>query len=451
MRFPALAAFAMASGAACAAAAPTRLAVPPLDFHQRTLDNGLQVLSLEDHSSPNVSVHVWYRVGSKDDPQGRSGFAHLFEHLMFKSTRHMHAEQMDELTEAVGGMNNASTGGDITNYFEVVPSNHLQRLLWAEAERLSNLNVDEANFRSERAVVQEEYRQSVLANPYGLLFNALDADSYLKHPYKRPTIGNIAELDAASLDDVIAFHRTWYRPDNAVLIVVGDFAQKELDGWVDRYFGAIPKPATPLPRVVMHEPAWTRDRHYDEHGPNVPLPAVAQTWLIPPAASADAIPLEVAAALLGDGESSRLHQALVYREELATRIWFSADLRRDEGLMMGFAIVASGHQPTEVRKAMLAEIATLAATPPSPAELDKVKTQLLTGILMQRQTALGKAFALGQAALTEGDPARANSDLLALQAVSAQDVQRVVRKYLLDAHSVSIDYSQAPAAAEEKP
>ena len=133
------------------------LAIPPIQYHQRTLPNGLQVLSVEDHASPNVAVQVWYHVGSKDDPQGRSGFAHLFEHLMFKSTRHMHAEQMDRLTEDVGGANNASTGDDVTNYFEIVPSNHLQTLLWAEAERLSNLNVDEKNFKSERAVVEEEW------------------------------------------------------------------------------------------------------------------------------------------------------------------------------------------------------------------------------------------------------------------------------------------------------
>ena len=140
------------------ASAADTLSIPPIQYRERTLPNGLQVLSVEDHASPNVAVQVWYHVGSKDDPQGRSGFAHLFEHLMFKSTKHMHAEQMDRLTEDVGGANNASTGDDITNYYEVVPSNHLQTLLWAEAERLSNLNVDEANFKSERAVVEEEER-----------------------------------------------------------------------------------------------------------------------------------------------------------------------------------------------------------------------------------------------------------------------------------------------------
>ena len=426
--------------AVVAPVAAQALDVPPVQYRERTLDNGLQVLSVEDHASPTVAVQVWYHVGSKDDPQGRSGFAHLFEHLMFKSTAHMHAEQMDRLTEDVGGANNASTGGDITNYFEIVPSNYLRTLLWAEAERLSSLNVDDANFKSERAVVQEEYRQSVLANPYGKLFNAIDPHSYVVHPYKRPTIGNIAELQAASLDDVIAFHKTFYRPDNATLIVAGDFDPEQLDAWVDAYFGWIPKPVTPIPQVTVGEPARAEDKRYTETSATAPLPALAITWLIPPAGDADVIPLQVAAALLSQGESSRLYQALVYRGQVAQDVGADVDARVGPGLFTAYAILASGHAPDEAERLLRAEITTLATQPIAAAELDKVKTQLLTGELKQRQTAQGVAFALGQATLTEGDPARVNSDLAALQAVTAADVQRVLQRYVTDAHSVTIDY-----------
>src|SRR6185295_86837 len=158
----------------------------------------------------------WYGVGSKDDPEGRSGFAHLFEHLMFKATRNLPAESFDRITEDVGGFNNASTWDDLTNYYEVVPSNHLERLLWAEAERMGSLVVDEADFRSERDVVKEELRQRVLADPYGRFFQLMiPQNSYAVHPYRRPGIGSIEELDAASLDDVLNFHATYYRPDNA--------------------------------------------------------------------------------------------------------------------------------------------------------------------------------------------------------------------------------------------
>jgi zinc protease len=412
------------------------------------LPNGLQVLSVEDHASPNVAVQVWYHVGSKDDPQGRSGFAHLFEHLMFKSTRHMHAEQMDRLTEDVGGANNASTGDDVTNYFEIVPSNHLQTLLWAEAERLSNLNVDQKNFTSERAVVEEEYRQSVLANPYGKLFNAIDPKSYTVHPYRRPVIGSIEELEAASLQNVIDFHRTYYRPDNATLIVAGDFDPKQLDAWVDEYFGWIPKPATPIPQVTAKEPVRKQDKRYTVTSETAPLPAVAMTWLIPPAAdSADRIPLQVAAALLSQGDSSRLYQSLVYRHRVAQEVGAYADNRVGPGLFTVYAVLASGHEPAQAEKLLNEEIIWLATQPIAATELDKIRTQLLTSELKQRQTAQGIAFALGQASLIDGNVQHVNDDLVALQKVSADDVHRVLQKYVTGAKKVTIDYlPQAKAA-----
>src|SRR5258708_26771566 len=231
--------------------------MPRMNFRERTLKNGMHVLSVVDKSSPTVAIQVWYHVGSKDDPDHRSGFAHLFEHIMFKSTRNMKSEMMDRLTEDVGGFNNAFTADDETVYYEVVPSNYLETLLWAEGDRLAGLNVDEANFRSEREVVKEEYRQSVLAPPYGLFEYLLQQKSFLAHPYKRPTICSIEDLDAASLADVQAFHATFYRPDNATLVVVGDFEQKQLDIWVDKYLAPIAKPSTPLPRIKIKEPART--------------------------------------------------------------------------------------------------------------------------------------------------------------------------------------------------
>ena len=195
--------------------------MPPINFKERTLANGLKVYSLEDHSSPTVAIQVWYHVGSKDDPEGRSGFAHLFEHIMFKTTKNMKDEMMDRLTEDVGGFNNAFTADDVTIYYEVVPSNYLETLLWAEADRLASLNVDDNNFKSERDVVKEEFRQNYLAPPYGKLFYSIEKNSFTTHPYRRPGIGSIEELDAATIEDVRAFHKTFYRPDNATLVVVG--------------------------------------------------------------------------------------------------------------------------------------------------------------------------------------------------------------------------------------
>src|ERR1700730_13701328 len=262
---------------ACALGSQTGLAqvkLPRLDYRDRTLANGLRVLTSQDPSSPTVAIQVWYHVGSKDDPNSRSGFAHLFEHIMFKSTKNMKSEMMDRLTEDVGGFNNAFTNDDNTVYYEVVPSNYLETLLWAEGDRLSGLNVDDANFKSERDVVKEEYRQSVLAAPYGRFEYLLQQRSFLQHPYKRPTIGSIEDLDAASLTDVQAFHNTYYRPDNATLVVGGDFDQKQLDAWVDKYLGSIPKPAAPLPRVTQKETERPAETRFIEYGQNVPLPAI---------------------------------------------------------------------------------------------------------------------------------------------------------------------------------
>ena len=289
--------FSLSLLAACSAAAwaaEPALKVAPIAFTERTLANGLKVIAARSDASPTVAIQVWYHVGGRDDPAGRSGFAHLFEHLMFKGTRYLKNEQFDRLTEDVGGENNAFTSDDVTAYLSVVPSNHLETLLWAEAERMSNLNVDEANLKSERAVVQEEFRERVLATPYGRFYRAWGPSSYLVDPYKNGTIGSIADLDAASLADVVAFHRTYYRPDNATLVVAGDFDLAQLQTWVDKYFGPVARPAAPIPRVTQGEPPWKQDRVARLTGPQVPLPAVALSWLAPPVRHADAAALRSA-------------------------------------------------------------------------------------------------------------------------------------------------------------
>ncbi|HEX8719851.1 MAG TPA: pitrilysin family protein [Pyrinomonadaceae bacterium] len=444
-----LCALALAAGARPgAASAQTR--VPPINYKERTLPNGLRVFSVQDKSSPTVAIQVWYRVGSKDDPEGRSGFAHLFEHLMFKSTKNMRDEMMDRLTEDVGGWNNASTSDDVTNYYEVVPSNYLETLLWAEADRMGSLNVNEKNFPSERDVVKEEFNTSVLAPPYGRLFYALDKDSFTVHPYHRPTIGSKEDLDAATLEDVRAFHKTFYRPDNAVLIVVGDFEQQQLDGWVERYFGKVPKPAGAVPRVTVKEPERTAERRFNETGPNVPLPAVALTYLAPPVASADADALRVAESILSNGESSRLYQSLVYTQQVAVEAFARADLRQDPGYFALGAILAGGKQPAEAERALLAEVKRLQTEPVSKAELEKAVNQLVAGALRERETNSGKAFAIGQAAVIVGDVSRVNTDIERLQAVTAADVQRVLKKYFTDTNRVVINYQAESQKPEEK-
>lgn len=414
--------------------------VPKIDYRLRTLANGLRVVSVEDHSSPTVAIQVWYHVGSKDDPEGRSGFAHLFEHMMFKSTKNMKDEMMDRLTEDVGGFNNAFTADDVTVYFEVVPSNYLETLLWAEADRLASLNVNDESFKSEREVVKEEFMQSYVAPPYGKLNLLIEQRSFMVHPYRRPGIGNIEELNAATLEDVRRFHATYYRPDNATLVVVGDFDPKQLDAWVDKYFGRIPKPAAPLPRVTAREPERSGERRYIERAPNVPLPAIAVTYLVPPQRSDDAFALRVAEAVLAEGESSRLYQALVYERQLAQFVNANADLREDHGLFVLRLILASGKDPAEAERALLAEIEKMRSAPVANAELEKAKNQLLADLLRERETNNGKALAIGEATVLLGDPNRVNTDIARLQAISAADVQRVMQRYFTDKNRVIIHY-----------
>ena len=418
----------------------SQVTMPPIRFRERTLKNGMRVLSAEDHSSPTVAIQVWYHVGSKDDPERRSGFAHLFEHIMFKATKNMKSEMMDRLTEDVGGFNNAFTNPDVTVYYEVVPSNYLETLLWAEADRLSGLTVDDPNFKSERSVVQEEFRQGVLAPPYGMLEYLIEQESFKTHPYKRSTIGSIEDLEAASIDDVRAFHKTYYRPDNATLVVVGDFDPKQFDAWVNKYFAPIPKPSILLPRVTVREPERTAERRITHYAANVPLPAVAFTYLTPPEKSADAEPLQVAATILSQGESSRLYQSLIYEQQIAQSADASPDLREDAGLFYFIVVVSGEKKPEDAERALLAEIKKLQDAPPTPAELDKAKNQLVTNELRQRETSNGKALALGSAAVLLGDPNRVNTDLAKLQAVTAADVQRVVKKYFTDANRLVIHY-----------
>ncbi|HWH81361.1 MAG TPA: pitrilysin family protein [Burkholderiaceae bacterium] len=452
----ALGAFTLATAFAAHAAAPPAeppappLKIAPVAFSERLLPNGLQVIGVPNHASPTVSVQVWYHVGAKDDPPGRSGFAHLFEHLMFKSTAHLASEQFDRLTEDVGGANNAFTSNDVTGYTDLVPSNHLEVLLWAEAERMSSLNVVQASFVSERAVVEEEYRQRILASPYGRFANAIPQAAYQLHPYKRPSIGSIDDLEAATLADVVAFHATYYRPDNATLVVAGDFEPKQLDAWVDRYFARVPRPAEPLPRVASAEPAWTSDRSVTVTGPQVPLPAVALVWLAPPLTDRDAPALQIAAALLSAGESARLNESLVYRQRIAGQAGFDADLRTGPGLLIATAIAASGKAPDAVARSLLAEVTRLAQQPPAAAELAKVKTQLLTGALLSRQTPEGLASAVAEAAVLQGGADHVNTDLVALQAVTAADVQRVMKRWVASAHKLTLRYVQGDTPATPK-
>lgn len=431
---------AVAATAPAPAAAPST-GVPPIRYTSRTLANGLRVYALRDGTSPNVAVQVWYGVGGRDDPRGRSGFAHLFEHLMFKATRNMPPEMLDRLTEDVGGENNAFTSEDVTAYHEVVPANHLERLLWAEAERMSSLVIEPGFFASERDVVKEELRSRVEAAPYGRLIGLYyPAVSYSVHPYARPVSGSIADLDAATIEDVRAFHATYYRPDNAVLVVSGNFDEARLNQWIDRYFSPIARPDRPIPRVTAQEPERTAARTYTVYEPNTPLPAVLISYPLPPITDDDAAALEVLDGILSTGESSRLHRSVVYEQRLASQASSFPDMRTGQGNLVVYAILSEGQSPDAGLAALRREVARFRDSPVTAEELAEAKNELLTGALRERETVDGRASAVAEAVMIHGDASAADRRIAALEAVTAADVQRVARRWLRDERSAAINY-----------
>jgi zinc protease len=416
------------------------VAIPKIEFKHSKLENGLEIYTVEDHASPTVAVQVWYHVGSKDDPQGRSGFAHLFEHMMFKGNENLSSDAFEELTENIGGENNAYTADDVTVYHEVVPSNYLEPIVWAEAERMSSLAINDSNFNSERDVVKEEYRQRIAANPYGDFFLAVPKLSFLAHPYKRPGIGSIEELDASKLPEVQAFHATFYRPDNATLVVVGDFNPDQLNSWIKKYFGEVKKPSSDMPRVNVKEPVLAQDKREVIYSPKPPLPAFAFSYQAPSARAEDAVALDMADDILSGGVSSRLYQSLVYQQQLAQSVGFNADLRQDLGLLTFRVTLASGKSVADVEKSLDVEIQKVLKDGVTDAEVAKTKNRFLTGKLFSLETSNGKASELGEAAVVLGDPNRVNTELTKVQALTADQVNAVLRKYLGGKKRVVIEY-----------
>lgn len=441
MTLAALVIAAFASSASFAQQRPAGVHVAPLQYHFRQLPNGLRVYSMPDPSTANVAVQVWYDVGSKDDPTGRSGFAHLFEHMMFKATRNLTDTQYMSMMQDVGGTLNASTHADYTNYYEIIPANYLQRTLWAEAERMGSLVVDQTYFASERDVVKEELRQRVLASPYGRLFYLFNAQtSYDVHPYGRPGIGSLEDLDSATIDDVRRFHATYYRPDNAVMVVAGNFDQAQFDRWVDQYFGGIERPSRPIPRVTAVEPDRAAARELTTYAPNVPLPAAMVSYPGPVATDPDMAAFVVMDAVLTTGASSRLYHALVYDQQLATAAFSQYEPRQAASAYQLYVIMNQGKDINEGVTSLNAELARLRDAPVTAEELERAKSLYVTGVLQARETAEGRSAELTNSVISFGNPDATSNLLNAVQAVTAADVQRAARRFLNDSRRVTLRY-----------
>jgi zinc protease len=413
---------------------------PHLAIQTRTLANGLRIVMAEDHHVPVVNLQVWYHVGSKDEKPGHTGFAHLFEHLMFKGSAHVGPDEHSRIIEEMGGFENAYTNDDVTVFWETFPSNYLDRVLWLEADRMGSLNVDQANFTSERQVVEEERRLRVDNSPYGRVQEDLYAAAFQVHPYHHTTIGSIADLNKATVEDVRAFHNTYYRPNNATLVIVGDIDPAQATAWAEKYFGGIPRSPQPIPRVTIKEPPQTAERTVTKSYPGVPLPAVIEGYKMPARFAPDSYPLDLASNILAGGESSLLYQSLVYKERIAAEAIGFGNFTEDPNLFWVIAIMNPGHTPQQGETSLDSVLAEIKAHPVSAQELEKAKNQEISDSILGRETDEEKADAIGEAAVIGKNPELVNSELSQYEAVTAAAIQHAADEYLVQQHETVLFY-----------
>jgi zinc protease len=408
---------------------------PKLQYEMVTLPNGLKVIFSEDHSTPIVHVSIWYHVGSKNERPGRTGFAHLFEHMMFKGSQNVEPESHTSIIASVGGRSNAYTTEDETVFWQTFPAHYLPLVLWMEADRMATLRVDDEAFRREREVVKEERRMRVENQPYGRLSEIIYDHAFTAHPYKHPTIGSMADLEAASIQDVRDFHRTFYVPENATITIAGDFDLAQAKQLVTQYFGRVPKAARPVPRDIPREPPQTKERRavIDE---SWPLPAVVVAYHVTYDGHPDAYPLHMTSKILSDGQSARIPREIVYRKRLALTAFGSGNITADPNLFYAVALVQPGKTVSEVEKALIEEFEKLKREPVLDAELSRAKNQWARDYILGRESIQEKAMHLAHAAVIHNDITTADGEFDIFMNVSAADMQRVAQKYFVETNRV---------------
>jgi zinc protease len=409
-------------------AADAAVRPPKLDYSMTTLPNGMKVVLLEDHSTPIVHLQMWYHVGSKNEKPGRTGFAHLFEHMMFKGSKNVEPEGHPSYISSVGGQSNAFTNEDATVFWETVPAQYLPLALWLEGDRLASLRIDERVFKTERDVVKEERRMRIENQPYGRLQEILADQAFTTHPYKHPVIGSMKDLEAASIDDVREFFQTYYVPGNATAVLVGDFDAKEALALVTQYLGRVPKSDTPVPRDIPKEPKQIKERRVTIRE-EWPLPAVVVAHHITYDGHPDSYPLHIASKILSDGQSSRIYRKLVYEKGLALAAFGGGNIIEDPNLFFAVAIVQPGKTAEETTNALIAELDRLRNEPVSAAELQQAKNQFARDYILGRESVQSKADQLGHAAVIHDDIKTADGEFDIFQGLTTEDVQRVARTY----------------------
>ncbi len=412
------------------AAGASAQGAPPIDYETFTLENGLEFIIHEDHSVPVVHVEVWYDVGSAHEPEGRSGFAHLFEHMMFIDTENIGKGDFDAFINRAGGNLNGTTNKDRTAYYETLPSNQVNVALWLEADRMHNLVINEENFQREREVVKEERRRGVDNQPYGqamMMFDTLSADW---EPYRHTVIGSMADLDAGTAEDARAFYERFYVPNNAAVVVAGDVTTEQVRELAEAYFAHIPRgPEMPPLPPVPATPRTDGERRVTVEDEKATLPLIMTAYSTPPESHEDTPALELLGRILMTGESSRMNQRLVKEERAALQVFGGASSGLGPGTLSVYALPNQGVEVDALESLVWEELERIREEGVSERELEKARNQTRSGIIRRRLQVSSKASMLQQYRAS-GDLSEINRALDEYTAVTVDDIIRVARTYI---------------------
>jgi len=401
-----------------------------VQFTDTTLKNGLRVIVSEDHAAPVYTIVVQYNVGSRDERKGRTGFAHLFEHMMFKGSENVGQNEHPYLIFMNGGSMNGTTSKDRTMYYGTLPANQLDLGLFLEADRMKSLAITKDNLENQRNAVQEERRSGVDNQPYGKTFEAIDDLAYDNFVYEHSVIGSMADLSAASVDDVAAFFKTYYAPNNAVIGIVGDVNTKTTLAKIEQYFGAIPRQPAPA-AVDMSEPEQKAERRLTLEDPLARLSRIDMAYKVPPSSSPDDDAIGVLATILSSGRSSRFYEAIVRQKQLSGGVSAFSGESRGPGLFRINGTVLPGKTLAELEAAIDAEVERIKTEPIADWEIEKARTSARRSFVSSLGSSLSKAIQLSQDALFYNQPDRINTQEARMAKVTGADVQRVARQYLV--------------------
>ncbi len=414
-------------------------------FTEHKLKNGLRVIFSEDHSAPTYSISVVYNAGSRDERSGKTGFAHLFEHMMFQGSENVGKGEHFVLIENNGGGMNGSTNTDRTEYHETLPANQIDLGLFLESDRMRSLAINQANLENQRETVKEERRQRHDNQPYGQTFDTLFEVAYDSFAYKHSTIGSMEDLNAASVKDVADFFKTYYAPNNAVLTLVGDFKTSEVLPKIEKYFGNIPAQAPP-PAPDMTEPKQTAERRQTLEDPLAQIARIDMGWKIPAGNTPDWYALYVLGEILSTGQSSRFYQDLVREKQVALQEGAGPFERRGPSMFIVDLLVAPGKDPKDVEKLVYDELERVKNQPVTDAELQKIRMEVKRGKVEQLEGTLNRAESLGENAIFYNDPNVINTGNDKLMSVTKEQIQKVARTYLTEANRTVITTVPKPRA-----